>query len=589
MTDISPTSPFAAIIETAIQLAALKGYAAGAELLADAYPAWQKELLDPRNTDWYAHCAGLQRGHACLLLGSRWGGSARALARHFDTVWSLELDPACLKFQAAFRHAEGISNLFPLQASPFDLPFSDASFDLVAAPMVWSWLRQNYAGMPEESLTRRRWLMECRRVLAPDGALIFGLEHEPPVGLRKRRHTPRLPSTLHGFSGASWIAQLRASGFKNPERYWAWPGLLGPKCSGRLEPPSLQALLQRQACDPQLRLEARLRAAACANLARLHFPVRPGSMLARWLAPAEFWIAPVSALAHKPTLAKAVGNWEIAIGGSDKLIWLHTHTGGISVVKTPRWPQAQAQVEKQEMLAARHGGLCIEPLQAGDWMMFREWSPPGRMMRSGCWRECLAAVRWLARFQQATIRGQRTAGELAAEIEGWLRQFRQLARRPAIQQRLESSAQAFLAGISALPIVIEHGDYWPGNILVRRDGKVTVIDWEHARPFGDPLFDIATLTHQLWLQWRAQLLGGARFRRRRKLCHVLDEYTRAMGIPARLIYAYMPLVPLRQFLRNHTHGKTFLLRLLERWDLPSTSECGLTGVGCGSAAFTFRR
>jgi aminoglycoside phosphotransferase (APT) family kinase protein len=42
-----------------------------------------------------------------------------------------------------------------------------------------------------------------------------------------------------------------------------------------------------------------------------------------------------------------------------------------------------------------------------------------------------------------------------------------------------------------------HGDYWPGNLLVRAGRIVGIIDWEQAAT-GDALFDVATLRLDLW-------------------------------------------------------------------------------------------
>lgn len=48
------------------------------------------------------------------------------------------------------------------------------------------------------------------------------------------------------------------------------------------------------------------------------------------------------------------------------------------------------------------------------------------------------------------------------------------------------------------PSRLLHGDYWPGNVIVRGDDLVAVIDWEDAA-LGDPLADVATT--RLDLAW----------------------------------------------------------------------------------------
>jgi aminoglycoside phosphotransferase (APT) family kinase protein len=43
-----------------------------------------------------------------------------------------------------------------------------------------------------------------------------------------------------------------------------------------------------------------------------------------------------------------------------------------------------------------------------------------------------------------------------------------------------------------------HADYWPGNLLWRRDLLVGVVDWENPR-LGDATEDLATLRREMWL------------------------------------------------------------------------------------------
>jgi aminoglycoside phosphotransferase (APT) family kinase protein len=65
----------------------------------------------------------------------------------------------------------------------------------------------------------------------------------------------------------------------------------------------------------------------------------------------------------------------------------------------------------------------------------------------------------------------------------------------------ESSVRAALARCWPPPAAprraLLHGDYWPGNLLVRAGRIVGIIDWEQAAT-GDALFDVATLRLDLW-------------------------------------------------------------------------------------------
>lgn len=50
-----------------------------------------------------------------------------------------------------------------------------------------------------------------------------------------------------------------------------------------------------------------------------------------------------------------------------------------------------------------------------------------------------------------------------------------------------------------------HGDYWPGNVLMRDGALIAVIDWEDAR-LGDPLYDLGnTRLELLWAYGEAAM------------------------------------------------------------------------------------
>jgi aminoglycoside phosphotransferase (APT) family kinase protein len=42
-----------------------------------------------------------------------------------------------------------------------------------------------------------------------------------------------------------------------------------------------------------------------------------------------------------------------------------------------------------------------------------------------------------------------------------------------------------------LPIVAEHGDFRPPNLIIARPGVLGVVDWELAEPSGFPLYDLS--------------------------------------------------------------------------------------------------
>ncbi|MCH5670802.1 phosphotransferase family protein [Streptomyces gilvus] len=96
-----------------------------------------------------------------------------------------------------------------------------------------------------------------------------------------------------------------------------------------------------------------------------------------------------------------------------------------------------------------------------------------------------AAADWLAALQSATA-GERAPLDLAsgaaAVLDLRLDGERAKARLHALRRRLRRHTA---------PLTAVHGDFWPGNILLRGGRVSGVVDWEHARTAGNPLTDPA--------------------------------------------------------------------------------------------------
>jgi aminoglycoside phosphotransferase (APT) family kinase protein len=64
-----------------------------------------------------------------------------------------------------------------------------------------------------------------------------------------------------------------------------------------------------------------------------------------------------------------------------------------------------------------------------------------------------------------------------------------------IWRELQREAPRVKAGLAEKLV---HADYWPGNLLWRRERLVGVVDWENPR-LGDPTEDLSTLRREMWL------------------------------------------------------------------------------------------
>jgi hypothetical protein len=103
-----------------------------------------------------------------------------------------------------------------------------------------------------------------------------------------------------------------------------------------------------------------------------------------------------------------------------------------------------------------------------------------------------AAVEWLLEL------GTATASEPRADARGALDELDALFQQFTRTYRLEPKEEDFLgAHVEALvrcgdgfPLVFQHGDPGPWNVLVTSDGRLAFLDWEAAVPLGMPLWDL---------------------------------------------------------------------------------------------------
>jgi len=156
-----------------------------------------------------ANLAAIKPGEAVLDVGCGVGGPARILAQeHGAHVSAIDLSPTFVEIGRALSQKSGIAVSFET-ANALDLPFADASFDV-----VWTQhASMNIADKP-------RFYRQLRRVLRPEGRLAF---HDLLIGAKPRPlHFPVPWADRAEESSLIEAAALRAllpnCGFR--ERVW---------------------------------------------------------------------------------------------------------------------------------------------------------------------------------------------------------------------------------------------------------------------------------------------------------------------------------------------------------------------------------
>jgi hypothetical protein len=233
-------------------------------------------------------------------------------------------------------------------------------------------------------------------------------------------------------------------------------------------------------------------------------------------------LAPLFALARAPalpgedaaaedqldSLLPASAAWLLLTGGKrsiNKVVGLPFTTGldPLAAVKIARVPEAEPGLEREAEV------LRLLEVERPDVAGIPRLITPGR--RSGRLALAETHIRGRPLMEQLT---PATFEEHASRITRWLIE---LARRGPARPRAEwwprlvggplaelernfgaaleagwmDQVRARLEGLSDLPLVCEHRDCAPWNILLQGDGTPALLDWESAEPSGLPGADLA--------------------------------------------------------------------------------------------------
>jgi hypothetical protein len=207
------------------------------------------------------------------------------------------------------------------------------------------------------------------------------------------------------------------------------------------------------------------------------------------------------------------GRWGFAAPGdyrSQKLlffIFTGTKETPDSVVKMTREPKLNPRLEKEwhaltllqergigdegtvprPLFFGRHADLAIVGETAVDGVPFRE--------RTQATADCPYArdvVDWLLEFGRLTAHPQPTGSPvIAAWLEALLARFVELYRVDSVHSDfLAGQVAAIARNEKDLPLVFQHGDPGPWNLMVTPEGRPAFLDWEAADLDGMPLWDI---------------------------------------------------------------------------------------------------
>jgi hypothetical protein len=139
------------------------------------------------------------------------------------------------------------------------------------------------------------------------------------------------------------------------------------------------------------------------------------------------------------------------------------------------------------LFSGSHRGLAVLGESAIEGVPFRE--------RTQATADCpyaRAAVEWLIDLGKATASPARPGAQGAlSELDALCERFTRTYRlEPQEEDFLAGHADALVRGGDGFPLVFQHGDPGPWNVLVTPDGRPAFLDWEAAEPRGMPLWDL---------------------------------------------------------------------------------------------------
>jgi hypothetical protein len=111
------------------------------------------------------------------------------------------------------------------------------------------------------------------------------------------------------------------------------------------------------------------------------------------------------------------------------------------------------------------------------------------------------AAGWLRAFHDATATPPASPESGGLDLARLGERFARAFGREEPEERMFLGLDAGVRGSlhPGLPVVVEHRDFGPWNVLVDRNGRISVIDWEVACP-GPPLVDLVYfVAHWCWL------------------------------------------------------------------------------------------
>ncbi|NKB20028.1 MAG: methyltransferase domain-containing protein [Alphaproteobacteria bacterium] len=171
-------------------------------------------LSDQKRND-FVFLLPIEDNSVVLDYGAGWGNTSYTFSKYCKQVIALDADFDRLHLanrHFAYRGANNVQTIYG--GTSWDLPFADATFDIVVFNGVLEWMPLSMEGVPTD--VHRRVLGEINRVLKPGGSVMISIENR--FGYRHLmgnkdyhcgglRWAPFLPRALANLYSQFWLGR----------------------------------------------------------------------------------------------------------------------------------------------------------------------------------------------------------------------------------------------------------------------------------------------------------------------------------------------------------------------------------------------
>lgn len=475
-------------------------------------------ITSPARLGWLYHVYDPAARGSCVDFGSGWGSLSFGLSNFYDTVYSIDGVYERLRFQAIRAELDSVDNICLIRSSLLKVPLPDNSADLVVLNGVLEWVGLSMPHLNPRDV-QLLFLREVRRILKPSGKVYIGIENRlgmqyflgakdhsglPFTSLVPRKVAGKMLQIVnrgknetitdaHVFTGAEseyrtltyslkgYRDLLAEAGFPRLKSHWAWQSYSYPRVSGPLDGTGenvryLVSYLRDLTDNYWLRLAMGL-----------------------VLCLPSFMLGVLSKM-FSPSFLLFADNGAGTTGVEDNIMqnnpgvrsFLRTTLGdGLEYKTTYLLLNRKGKVQKAVRVvadSAKSPGMTLVAEQ-------ETVGIEGRMLRPYQMKEIETAANWLAGYQQKTTSDEWPTAALRHEMDALVAVVRPLPGIDDCDELLNQFHQLYIDSLTRarLPVVGEHGDFTPPNILVSTSGEIEAVDWEFSQNQGNPLLDVGAL------------------------------------------------------------------------------------------------